>query len=284
MVLDRSELITAALLGTDRRPPTFLGEAADGEPAQVLLAYAARSAVAQRAGAPLSRLPSPPMGPRGQPPTAPAAAEELLTRLLNRPMVELLNLWLRAAAERGLSTGPGHWTTLATVASRRTDLDRTALARVLGPRGVWFCAQNPQWQRLAGVLGQADPVATGSPAQAAGGVPIVDAASVEADPDLIFEVPDPWPAALVEVAVSIIGSGSLRRGGSGYAVAVGLRLPLAQARRVQDVTDRLRRDDHQRMIFDRATRDALISLERTLELRLEIAQVFTPDHDQQEMS
>jgi hypothetical protein len=284
MVIDRNELVTAALLGTDRRPPTFLGEVADLEPAQVLLSYAARSAVAQRAGALLPSAPSPPRGPREQPPMAPRAAEELLTRLLGRPVVELLNIWLRAAAERGLSTGPAHWTALVTVAVRRTDLDRTALARVLGPRGVWFCGQNPQWQRLASVLDQADPPAPAGPDSSTGGVRIINAAAVEADPDLIFEAPDPWPGALVEVAVSIIGSGALRRGGSGYAVAVGLRLPLAQARRVQELTDRLRRDDQQRMIFDRATRDALTSLERTLELRLEIAQAFTPDHDQQEMS
>ena len=38
---------------------------------------------------------------------------------------------------------------LAMLAARSPELDRMALVRAVGDRGVWFVEQNPQWARLA---------------------------------------------------------------------------------------------------------------------------------------
>jgi hypothetical protein len=80
------------------------------------------------------------------------AAQEIMSRLLARPVIELINLWLASAATRGLGLAPSLWTAVILVAARSAELNRVLLAQVLGPRGLWFCQQNPQWQRLATTL------------------------------------------------------------------------------------------------------------------------------------
>ena len=154
-MINRSELVTAALLGTDRRPPNFLGEAGEHEPATLLLDHAARSAVALRAGVVLPRVPPAPVGPLDPLIMAPAAAQSIMGRLMARPVIELINVWLALAATRGVGLEPALWSAVIVLAARRPDLDRALLAQVLGSRGLWFCEQNAQWQRLASALRRA---------------------------------------------------------------------------------------------------------------------------------
>ena len=93
-MINRSELVTAALLGTDRRAPNFLGEPGEHEPATLLLDHAARSAVALRAGVVLPQVPPAPSGPLDELIMAPTAAQSIMSRLLARPVIELVNFWL----------------------------------------------------------------------------------------------------------------------------------------------------------------------------------------------
>jgi hypothetical protein len=186
-MINRSELVTAALLGTDRRPPNFLGEPGEHEPATVLLDDAARSAVALRAGVILPRVPPAPSGPLDPLIMAPAAAQSIMGRLLARPVIELINVWLGSAATRGVGLEPALWSAVILLAARRPDLDRPLLAQVLGPRGLWFCEQNPEWQRLASALRRArtGPPAVPVPAEPPSvRQPIVGSDEGEQDPEL----------------------------------------------------------------------------------------------------
>ena len=116
------------------------------------LDHAARSAVALRAGTVLPLVPPAPSGPLDPLIMAPPAAQSIMSRLLARPVIELINIWLASAATRGLGLAPSLWSAMILLATRSADLDRVLLAQVLGPRGLWFCRQNPQWQRLATAL------------------------------------------------------------------------------------------------------------------------------------
>ena len=118
-MINRSELVTAALLGTDRRPPNFLGEPGEHEPATLLLDHAARSAVALRAGALLPRVPPAPSGPLDPLIMAPAAAQSIMSRLLARPVIESINVWLALAATRGVGLEPALWSAVILLAARR---------------------------------------------------------------------------------------------------------------------------------------------------------------------
>ena len=176
-MINRSELVTAALLGTDRRPPNFLGEPGEHEPATLLLDHAARSAVALRAGVVLPRVPPAPSGPLDPLIMAPVAAQSIMSRLLARPVIELINIWLALAATRGVGLEPALWSAVILLAARRPDLDRALLAQVLGSRGLWFCEQNPQWLRLATTLRGAH---SATPAQQ----PVAAPEEVSQDPEL----------------------------------------------------------------------------------------------------
>jgi hypothetical protein len=161
------ELVTAALLGTTRRPvPEQLLEpwagpaAAPGTSDAVrLLELAARHRVVVRIGAartgeqagagatgPRATAPSAPPQRR---PTAPVPAVDLLTELLGRPDPTLIGYWLQSCVESDRTTAPVHWTPLARLAARSTQYDRGLLGRALGEQGRWFLQQNPDWRRLA---------------------------------------------------------------------------------------------------------------------------------------
>jgi hypothetical protein len=186
-MINRSELVTAALLGTDRRAPSVVGEPGEHEPATLLLDQAARSAIALRAGVVLPRVPPAPSGPLDELIMAPVAAQSIMSRLLVRPLIELINLWLASAAARGLRLSPPLWSAVILLAARSPGLDRVLLARVLGPRGLWFCEQNPQWQRLATALRRALAAPSGTTHPAAPTTirqPLLDPDQVEPDPEL----------------------------------------------------------------------------------------------------
>ncbi|MCX5361330.1 DUF5691 domain-containing protein [Streptomyces sp. NBC_00124] len=152
------ELVTTALLGTDRRTPPG---AAPGRAAPVaLLDAAATQTVRRRAGlrpAPAAARPEPaPADPR---PAVPGAAARRLSMLLaDRPgtggggrrgtapdLMELLPQWLATANARGFAAPPEVLPALLDAARGRTDLRPAALA-FAGPRAVWLARLNPDWR------------------------------------------------------------------------------------------------------------------------------------------
>ncbi|WP_207312897.1 DUF5691 domain-containing protein [Streptomyces nodosus] len=152
------ELVTVALLGTDRRTPSWLPPGREAAP-RALLDLAAVETVRRRAGL----LPAP-AGARPEPaapdprPVLPAAAARRLTMLLSeRPgsgdgrrgsapdLMELLPQWLSLACERGFAPPPEALPALLDAARGRTDLRPAALA-FAGPRARWLARLNPNWR------------------------------------------------------------------------------------------------------------------------------------------
>nr|WP_317453766.1 DUF5691 domain-containing protein [Streptomyces sp. CBMA152] len=147
------ELVTAALLGTERRP-------AAGEPA-ALLDDAARRTVRRRAGlVPAPAAVRPEKAPDDERPHLPQAARRRLGQLLADrsaaahssgrrgaapDLAELLPQWLSAAGERGFRTPPELLPALLDAARARTDLRPQALA-FAGSRGLWLARLNPEWR------------------------------------------------------------------------------------------------------------------------------------------
>ncbi|MEU3980324.1 DUF5691 domain-containing protein [Streptomyces sp. NPDC026672] len=151
------ELVTVALLGTDRRAPAW---AAPGREAPVaLLDAAAVATVRRRAG-----LRPAPAAPRPEPaaddprPALPeAAARRLAVLLADRPgagggrrgaapdLRELLPQWLAAANARGYAAPPEALPALLDAACGRTDL-RPAVLAFAGPRALWLARLNADWR------------------------------------------------------------------------------------------------------------------------------------------
>lgn len=155
------DLVTVALLGTDRRPlPPGLSASWAGpepdptdDPAAVVLNLAARHRSASRAGSSLHGGPpsaAAPPADEGEPLAANLRAE--LADAVARGTVGPLNDALAGLDDQDHRLPREHWTTVATLAAQSPRLDRALLARALGVRGVWFVAQNPQWLRLATAL------------------------------------------------------------------------------------------------------------------------------------
>ncbi|MFD3835000.1 DUF5691 domain-containing protein [Streptomyces sp. NPDC058642] len=152
------ELVTTALLGTDRRTPP--GAAPGREAPVALLDAAATQTVRRRAGlrpAPAAARPEP--APADARPALPAAAARRLSMLLaDRPgtggggrrgtapdLMELLPQWLATANARGFAAPPEVLPALLDAARGRTDLRPAALA-FAGPRAVWLARLNPDWR------------------------------------------------------------------------------------------------------------------------------------------
>ena len=152
------ELVTAALLGTDRRTPP--GCRPGREAPTALLDAAAVETVRRRAGlrpARAAQRPQPaPEDPR--PALPPAAARRLAMLLADRPgvagggrrgtapdLMELLPQWLAAANDRGFAPPPQALPALLDAARGRTDL-RPAALTFAGPRAVWLARLNPDWR------------------------------------------------------------------------------------------------------------------------------------------
>jgi hypothetical protein len=266
------DVVTTGLIGTDRRPvpdalPASWGSGLDhaSDPAHAVLSIAARHRAASRAGDLLLSCPPGPSGPPNRAPLASRAAHEILARLLSPPQVELLNLWLVAAVQSGQQASAAYWTSLATVAVRTAELDRNAFAAAIGDRGVWFIEQNPQWARLAKDL-RSHPPDEASPQHRVAEVEVTQDA-VRADPELIMHAGTPWSVQLTSTVLEIICSGQLQQRAIRYATAVGVRLPLQHYELVRSAL--------QTPIGLRVVREALLALERTAWLRLEIRSAFT---------
>ncbi|MEU0003115.1 DUF5691 domain-containing protein [Streptomyces sp. NPDC006314] len=152
------DLVTHALLGTDRRP---LAHGTSDRTAPVaLLDAAAVATVRRRAGlrpARAARRPEPaPEDPR---PALPGAAARRLAMLLadrsggaaggrrgsSPDLMELLPQWLAAANAHGYAAPPQALPVLLDAARGRTDLRPAALA-FAGPRALWLARLNPDWR------------------------------------------------------------------------------------------------------------------------------------------
>lgn len=152
------ELVTAALLGTERRP--LSGGAPGREAPVVLLDAAATETVRRRAGLrPARAAARPDQAPEDPRPALPAAAVRRLAMLLaDRPgaggggrrgtapdLMELLPQWLAAANSRGFAAPPEMLPALLDAARGRTDL-RPAALTFAGARAVWLARLNPDWR------------------------------------------------------------------------------------------------------------------------------------------
>ncbi|MFE6287516.1 DUF5691 domain-containing protein [Streptomyces sp. NPDC057877] len=152
------ELVTTALLGTDRRTPP--GAPPGREAPLALLDAAAVETVRRRAGlrpARAARRPEPaPEDSRS--PLPDAAARRLAMLLTDRPgaggggrrgtapdLMELLPQWLAAANARGFAAPPQSLPALLDAARGRTDL-RPAALTFAGPRALWLARFNPDWR------------------------------------------------------------------------------------------------------------------------------------------
>ncbi|MER5212315.1 DUF5691 domain-containing protein [Streptomyces sp. NPDC002838] len=152
------ELVTAALLGTERRTPP--GCAPGREAPAALLDAAAVETVRRRAGlrpGPAARRPEP-AAEDPRPPLPAAAARRLAMLLSDRPgtggggrrgtapdLMELLPQWLATANARGFAAPPEILPALLDAARGRTDL-RPAALTFAGPRAVWLARLNPDWR------------------------------------------------------------------------------------------------------------------------------------------
>ncbi|MFI8938146.1 DUF5691 domain-containing protein [Streptomyces syringium] len=160
MISTWDELVTAALLGTERRtPPTRPRPGQDA--AAALLDAAALRTVQRRAGLlPVAARELPEAAPEDPRPSLPPAARRRLELLLadragpgggggrrgSAPdLVELLPQWLAAANGHGYRAPAALLPALLEAARARSDLRPQALA-LAGPRALWLARLNPQWK------------------------------------------------------------------------------------------------------------------------------------------
>jgi hypothetical protein len=155
-------LVTASLLGTDRRDPPvppdgpladMVADAVRPTPSSRMLAAVAACTVARRAGVrprpPVGRLAPPDAD--GRPVVPPAAARRWRQVVTTWPVLE--DEWLRTVAERGWRLPPD--VLVGLLRRHRTDRTRRALAMELaGPSGPWIVDHLPE---LAAPAGSARP-------------------------------------------------------------------------------------------------------------------------------
>ncbi|MEW1627411.1 DUF5691 domain-containing protein [Streptomyces sp. NPDC089173] len=154
------ELVTSALLGTDRRPPGAPGGPIPADGPAALLDAAALHTVRRRAGllpaVAAARSAPAPHDPR---PHLPEAARHRLAQLLADraapsssgrrgaapDLTELIPQWLATANRRGFRPPAALVPPLLDAARARTDLRPQALA-FAGPLGLWLAALNSEWK------------------------------------------------------------------------------------------------------------------------------------------
>ncbi len=166
--LSWEELVTSALLGTDRRPPAPRGGPAPADAPAAVLDAAALHTVRQRAGlrpaVPQAR--PAPAAPDPRPALPEAARLRLAHLLADRAapsaggrrgaapdLTELIPQWLATANRMGYRAPASLLPPLLDAARARTDLRPQALA-FAGPRGLWLAGLNPDWRfALRGAAG-----------------------------------------------------------------------------------------------------------------------------------
>lgn len=220
-----AELVTTALLGTDRRPL----DAAD--PPDQVLQQAARHRVLDRltgaadVGA-LAPGDPPEAAPNQDGLPAPDPADLLLDQLLRTPDPALISCWLGVCGEGGFVASALHWTALARLAARSTHYDRSALGAALGPRGRWFLRQNPEWRRLAADAEPSVPEPVGPPDPPhPPPAPTLTAEDVLSEPERLLDHPQPWGPELVSAAYAVLGGEGQVPPARSYATRLGVALP-----------------------------------------------------------
>jgi Family of unknown function (DUF5691) len=150
------ELVSAALLGTERHPvdvgglPGPVATVASGlsESDSRLLGAAALATNYRRAGVrALAAVPAPPVAEPESARVVGSAAAIRLDRLLGRNDAELLHEWLIAVAARGLRPPVEALPALLDTAARQPSVG-VVLARVLGARGRWLAGFRPEWAQV----------------------------------------------------------------------------------------------------------------------------------------
>ena len=157
------DLVGVALVGTERRafsPPILAGAlgssldaAREQSPEAALLSTAAALALYRRAGRMPTRLRSPegaPASATDQPPCS-AAAGQQLALMLTGQYAEALSEWLDRLARAGQRVASEHLPALLELARARAEL-RPAITAVLGRRGEWLAALNPDWAPIVDAL------------------------------------------------------------------------------------------------------------------------------------
>ncbi|GGK41515.1 hypothetical protein GCM10008955_39130 [Deinococcus malanensis] len=153
---DFHALLACALVGTSRAalpvhedpPLADLLNALAGTPEQVLLSRASLAASVRQAGRAPDRAAAalPVAAPQEPQPEAPPCAARHLPLVLGTP---LLPEWLQLCAAAGWHVPPDSLPELLDLARHDTSL-REQLRPVLGERGVWLCAFNPDWRFFSG--------------------------------------------------------------------------------------------------------------------------------------
>ncbi|MEV7228456.1 DUF5691 domain-containing protein [Polymorphospora sp. NPDC051019] len=149
-----TEVMSTALVGTDRTgPPTWVPPTAP-DPASGLLEVAALLAVSRRAGrTPEREVARPEPAADEARPTVGKAAGNRLTRLLDGNVFdadirgELIREWLGLAAGRGLVAPPQSLPALLDAGRASREL-RSLVAVVGGNRARWLAEQRPSWGYL----------------------------------------------------------------------------------------------------------------------------------------
>jgi hypothetical protein len=284
---DWDDVVTTALLGTDRHaapsplPSPWGSTSATNDPATATLDLAARHRVWLRAGSRLGTADPPAIGPPlGD--LAPAAAQELLSRLLEAADPVLIDAWLAACVSRNWGISPDHWQLLGVGASEGIRYDRRLLARALGPRGRWFLAQNPLWMRFARQVEAAALLPLTSPPAGNAQTQLDALGAVRSGKDLeaIFAIADPWSAELVDALLDLLSDGGLPVRGIRLAARIGSRMPASCYRRLVPAVRRLLNAASPLRPIDRLlVRERLAACERTAWARVEIERAFTAGPD-----
>ncbi|GAA2249470.1 DUF5691 domain-containing protein [Streptomyces amakusaensis] len=209
------ELVTSALLGTDRRTPPRAVMAGGGEAPVALLDAAALHTVRRRAGlSPAQAAARPEPAACDDRPLLPEAARDRLAQLLAGrsassaggrrsaapDLTELLPQWLATANEQGYRPPPPLLPALLDAARARTDLRPRVLA-FAGARGLWLARFNPEWRfALRSASG--------------GGVPLPETTDTEAVRRL-------WAEGLFAERVALLTAVRERDAGGGLALLSG---------------------------------------------------------------
>ena len=277
-----AELVTTALLGTDRRVSDGL---ADTDPTTAVLRQAARHRVVALLGMPTiiaagvatpgSKTAMPgDSAPAQDRPEAPVAADRLLADLLRSPDPALVSCWLTACAAHGRTVHPIHWTRLARLATRTTAYDRAALGAALGPRGRWFLRENTEWRRLA------DDAERPPQPPAISTTTVVTAQDVLLDPEAIFTAPRPWGPELVSAAYAVLGGEGEVPPKRTYAGRLGVALPTALYPSIAKAGEYYLLVPDSSPARRRTIRDRFVALELAAYARAAIDHAFTGEtHD-----
>lgn len=140
------ELVSAALVGTDRRSLTPSSAAPTAAPIH-LLEQAATEVVRMRAGQrPIRGRPLPHASPESRPP-APQKAGDRLARILAGERSRLLGEWLEIAASRSVRVPARLIPRLLDMGAGDRSI-RSQLGVLAGARGRWLAELNPSWSYL----------------------------------------------------------------------------------------------------------------------------------------